>query len=102
MPGTDPPLLYVWFTLAKGFGAALLAGAAVAQIARTFAFHAAVTLVGLGGALGVYQIVTILQSDPHWYALVLPLLLVPGIRLGVHLGRRVFREPIPVRQPVES
>ena len=102
VPGTDPPVLYVWFTLAKGFGAALLAGAAVAKIARTFAFHAAVTLVLLGGALGVYQIVTILESNPHWYAFVLPLLLVPGVPLGVYLGRRVFPEPGPVRQPGES
>lgn len=102
VPGTDPPTLYVWFTLAKGFGAALLAGAAVAKIARTFAFHAAVTLVGVGGALGVYQSITILESDRHWYALVLPLLLVPGVPLGVLLGRRVFPDPVPVGQPGEG
>ena len=88
--------------MAKGFGAALLAGAAVAQIARTFAFHAAVTLVGVGGALGVYQIVTIVESHPHWYAFVLPLLLVPGVPLGVLLVRRIFPDPVPVEQPEES
>ena len=102
VPGADPPALYVWFTLAKGFGAAVLAGAAVAKIARTFAIHAAVILVGLGAAQGVYQIVTIVESHPHWYAFVLPLLLVPGVPLGVLLVRRVFPDPVPVEQPEES
>lgn len=87
-PGVMPPASYVWATLATDLTGSILAGALVAWIAGKSSHKVALALVLLVSAMRAFQYVSALESNPHWYALVLIFLPAVGVPIGLLVKRR--------------
>ena len=83
--GMDPPLNYVWSTIAMALAGSLLGGLALAWIAKTSLYRTAAFAIVLAVIPRAMQYVH--AEDPHWYTAALIFLPIIGILLGVYLYR---------------
>ena len=93
-PGMMPPARYVWSMLATDFAGSILAGALMTFIAGRHFPKAALALILAVAAIRAYQYVSALDSNPHWYALVMVFLPAAGLPAGSLLLRRFIGERV--------